>query len=30
MQTSLILYFLAPAGWFLFIGLPGLVCLFWK
>ena len=30
MQTNLILYFLAPALWFFFIGLPGLICCFWK
>jgi len=30
MQSDLILLLLAPAGWFFFIGLPGLICYFWK
>ena len=29
MQSNLILLLLAPAGWFFFIGLPGLICYFW-
>ncbi len=30
MQSNLILLLLAPAGWFFFIGLPGLICYFCK
>ena len=29
-MQNLILYFLAPALWFFFIGLPGLICFVWK